>query len=82
MKTEDQVMAKLESVTAEIERFAGQATEDTDTTQEQKYYGLMLLSEVVILAWILDCEEALKGLIKDIKFINLKDAIVGLEKRL
>ncbi len=77
MKTEAQILAKLEQVVLELERFSGRSTESPDVTEEQKNGAIFHLASVVIMGWILDCDAEVQQLITKLRIVGLAGTLEG-----
>ena len=81
MKTEQQIVSRLEHLVTEIEKLsvsipAEQLENNTVPIEDQKGINF-IVGALFILSWVLDCEEELKPIIRAMRLQVLADKFGG-----
>lgn len=75
MKTEAEIVAKLEENANKLEELSGQITaleaEQKEVPEEIKQQVCFALAAVYVLGWVMDCEEELKDLDTKLKLAGV-----------
>lgn len=83
MKTEQQIVSRLEHLVTEIEKLSSsipveQLENNTVPIEDQKGINF-LVGALFILSWVLDCEDELKPIIRAMRLQVLADKFGGKE---
>lgn len=75
MKTEQQILKRMDDVIQELERISAGSPEDQSFTDEEKEQLLILFGMILGFGWTMDLEEEIQSLFRTLRLHHLRDSL-------
>ncbi len=79
MKTEEQIVNKLELMTEELQKLVADMDKAKIPTEDHKIRGSVLMGMLCFATWVINCEEMMKPVLLQMKLQGIADVLSKLD---